>query len=261
MIFRSPVTRPLHGSEWKRPPGNIDFRVTQVFGCTGYAAEPPLGTCKHFHRAIDMGNGRSGDDVVAAAAGKVRFANWLNLGGIAVLIDHGNGWWTEYAHLRSGSLTVKAGSKVVKGQRIGRVGSTGATAAHLHFGCQRDRTISNLLPAWSVANRYYDDSKAHWQDPWPLLEQNVRIHLKADDGIRVRTKPELGDTIYAATKAGQIIRADGKDLGPAAQWRDWGGRVIGAQYPINGTTDNRWDRIALDGKYLFVATPLAVLSA
>ena len=51
-----------------------------------------------------------------------------------VIIDHGNGYRTLYGHMRTGSLTVEAGSRVSQGQKIGVMGSTGrSTGPHLHF--------------------------------------------------------------------------------------------------------------------------------
>jgi murein DD-endopeptidase MepM/ murein hydrolase activator NlpD len=265
MIFRSPVTRPLHGPAWTRPPKNTDFRVTLTFGCSKVQAEPALGNCKHFHRAIDISDGRSGSRVVAAVAGKVRFADMLNIGGLAVLIDHGDGWWSEYAHLKD--ATVAHGDPVTKGARIGHVGSSGADLAHLHFGVKRHVKIGAAAKPSSVAGQYYneDNDRDHWQDPWPLLEQNVRIHPRVDvEDIRIRTEPALGSTTLFATTtaAGRLRRAsDGADLGPAGEWRDWGGQVKGASYPVDGGEDDAWDRIELDGAFRFIASRFAVRSA
>lgn len=82
-----------------------------------------------FNRTNDLG-----DPVVASAAGTVTVVR--NLGstsyGRYVVIDHGGGWTTYYAHLNSWSVSV--GQRVAQGQRIGTVGSTGgSTGPHLHF--------------------------------------------------------------------------------------------------------------------------------
>ena len=56
------------------------------------------------------------------------------IGGNSVLIDHGNGEYSLYAHLKPGSVTVKAGERVKAGQPIGKLGASGnATEPHLHF--------------------------------------------------------------------------------------------------------------------------------
>lgn len=84
-----------------------------------------------FHTGIDIAGDR-GDPYVAAAAGKVVSAGWNGGYGYSILIDHGNGIMTRYAH--STKLLVSAGDSVSKGQTIGLVGATGnATGPHLHF--------------------------------------------------------------------------------------------------------------------------------
>jgi murein DD-endopeptidase MepM/ murein hydrolase activator NlpD len=70
--------------------------------------------------------------VPAANAGVVAFAGPLTIYGNTVIVDHGLGLQTLYAHLSS--IDVKAGDKVDKGQPLGRTGATGlAIGDHLHF--------------------------------------------------------------------------------------------------------------------------------
>ena len=88
------------------------------------------------HKAIDVNrtNGRSisGAPIVAANGGTVVKAEWHYSYGNYVMIDHGGGYSTLYAH--ASSLAVKAGQKVIRGQTIAYVGSTGnSTGPHLHF--------------------------------------------------------------------------------------------------------------------------------
>jgi murein DD-endopeptidase MepM/ murein hydrolase activator NlpD len=84
-----------------------------------------------FHTGIDIG-GHTGDPYVAAASGTVVSAGWNGNYGYTLVINHGNGIQTRYAH--SSKLLVKAGESVSKGQTIGLVGSTGrSTGPHLHF--------------------------------------------------------------------------------------------------------------------------------
>ena len=83
------------------------------------------------HRAIDIG-APEGSAVYAADAGYVAAVGSLGGYGNRILISHGDGWETLYAHLSQ--ILVRAGTSVEKGQLIGQVGSTGlSTGPHLHF--------------------------------------------------------------------------------------------------------------------------------
>ena len=84
-----------------------------------------------FHTGIDIAN-KKGTTVVAAAGGKVVSAGWSGSYGYCIIVDHGNGMKTRYAHLSKISCSV--GQTVLRGEKIGEVGSTGnSTGPHLHF--------------------------------------------------------------------------------------------------------------------------------
>ena len=84
------------------------------------------------HPGIDIGVGL-GSPIYAAESGIVIFSGWDNRGfGEAVLIDHGNGWWTRYAHLSQ--IDVACEQIVGRGELIALSGSTGnSTGPHLHY--------------------------------------------------------------------------------------------------------------------------------
>ncbi len=84
------------------------------------------------HPAIDI-DGETGDPVYAVDSGVVVYAGWNDWGyGNLIVIDHGNGWQSLYAHLSA--LNVECGSYVFQGDVIGAIGSTGnSTGSHLHF--------------------------------------------------------------------------------------------------------------------------------
>lgn len=84
-----------------------------------------------FHYGIDIA-GIPGTPVLAAADGTVILAGRQGNYGLLVVVDHGYGLRTLYAHLSR--IVVRPGQRVVKGQRIGALGSTGlSTGPHLHY--------------------------------------------------------------------------------------------------------------------------------
>ncbi len=100
---------------------------------SGYGGRPsPISGRKEFHTGIDIPSG-SGNAVVAAEGGVVIKAGNFNNGyGNMVIIDHGNGLSTMYAH--NSKNLVKAGQTVSRGETIAKIGSTGySTGPHLHF--------------------------------------------------------------------------------------------------------------------------------
>jgi len=98
------------------------------------------------HLAIDIGV-YIGEPVWAADHGVVVFSGWSTAGyGNVVMIDHGNGYQTLYAHLNS--VSIKCGQSVYQGQVIGMGGSTGnSTGSHLHFEV---RYLGGFVNPWFV---------------------------------------------------------------------------------------------------------------
>jgi len=90
------------------------------------------GYLSGYHKGIDISS-RKGTKVFASNSGVVVLARRFTLEGNLIVIDHGNGVFSIYAHLWK--FFVKEGDRVSKGELIGLVGSTGrSTAPHLHFG-------------------------------------------------------------------------------------------------------------------------------
>lgn len=93
---------------------------------SGYDYSPSI------HPGIDIG-GSTGNAVYATDSGVVVFAGWSEYGyGNLIVLDHGNGWQSAYAHLSA--VSVICGQSVAQGTMIGALGSTGnSTGPHLHF--------------------------------------------------------------------------------------------------------------------------------
>lgn len=97
-----------------------------------------------FHHGIDIA-GSYGEPVRAAERGAVDFVGEMPCYGCTVILDHGLGEKTLYAHLQE--ALVKAGDFVEKGEVIGKVGSSGrATGPHLHFEVRVDGRAVDPLP-------------------------------------------------------------------------------------------------------------------
>ena len=105
------------------------------------------------HTGVDVNIGVSGKSVVAVKDGKVviseaRISNGKYYSyGEYIVISHGDGTMTLYAHMLANSRKVKVGDKVKQGQVIGTVGSTGnSTGTHLHFEVRVGGSPVNPLP-------------------------------------------------------------------------------------------------------------------
>lgn len=102
-------------------------RVTSNYG---WRVHPIYGNSR-LHTGVDL-SASSGTPIRSAGDGVVVSASWLGGYGYAVVVDHGGGLATLYAH--QSSMAVGQGQRVEKGQTIGRVGCTGScTGPHLHY--------------------------------------------------------------------------------------------------------------------------------
>ena len=118
-----PSIKPVREDRLKRKMRNL----------SGYGMRfHPVHKVKKFHKGIDF-TATSGTAIQATGNGTViRVENKSRGYGKNVIIDHGYGYTSLYAHMSS--ISVKKGQKVLKGQELGKVGSTGtSTAPHLHY--------------------------------------------------------------------------------------------------------------------------------
>jgi len=101
------------------------------------------GQLKSFHNGVDF-RARSATPVFAANSGVVKLAENLFYSGNAVVIDHGTGIFTIYAHLSR--IDVAAGRYIEKGQRLGLTGATGRVSGpHLHWGVKVNGVAVNPM--------------------------------------------------------------------------------------------------------------------
>lgn len=131
------------------PTGTFASRLTPSAGtvsATGGFVWPASGTISQgysfYHKAIDIAGSGS---ILAGDSGTVVVSGWSSYGyGNHVMIDHGNGTKTLYAHMSV--LQVVEGQTVNKGDVVGQMGSTGrSTGRHLHFEIRQDSVLLNPL--------------------------------------------------------------------------------------------------------------------
>ena len=133
------VTGPYSGGKMAWPiPGHN--RITSPYG---YRIHPILNV-KKFHTGIDI-PGPTGSQVIAASEGTVVHSGWYGGYGKAVMIDHGGGILTLYAH--NSSINVSKGQTVNRGDTIAKVGSTGmSTGPHSHFEVRKNGAYQDPVP-------------------------------------------------------------------------------------------------------------------
>lgn len=111
-------------------PSNMPVRdhvITSNFGIRNH----PISGRPKFHAGLDLVS-KGGDDVRPARVGKVILARWYNDYGLTVILNHGRGVETLYAHLAS--INVSEGQDVDLTSVLGQMGNTGSsTGKHLHF--------------------------------------------------------------------------------------------------------------------------------
>lgn len=150
-------------------------------------------------RVLSAAAAASGVPVLVAADGVVKgrrdgvadiFIRDNKAGGIkgrecgnGVLIDHGNGWETQYCHLRQGSISVNEGQTVRQGDRLGDVGYSGqADFAHVHFSVRHDTKVVD-----------------------PFLPDSIDGSCRKDSKVTGLWKPEISTRF--SYKSGEIIGA------------------------------------------------------
>ncbi len=139
------ITRPIVETSTSGLLSPVSGRITSLFGMRRH---PILGYAR-LHAGVDFGAGW-GSPIRATASGVVSFAGRHGGHGNYVRIDHGGGLGTGYGHMSS--IVAWAGSRVLAGQIIGYVGSTGlSTGPHLHYEMYRNgRTVNPLGASYAT---------------------------------------------------------------------------------------------------------------
>ncbi|MCC5889796.1 MAG: M23 family metallopeptidase, partial [Alkalibacterium sp.] len=127
---------PSQSSGWVRPASG---RLTSGFG---YRTHPVHGG-RRMHSGIDIaGSG----PIIATRAGTVTTATYHHSLGYYVVVDHGSGYRSLYAHMTP-NLSVSRGQQVSQGQQLGIMGTTGtSTGVHLHFEIHKNGRPVNPAP-------------------------------------------------------------------------------------------------------------------
>lgn len=103
----------------------------------------PINRRREFHTGIDIAN-KSNTDILAAGSGIVTFSGYNGAYGRMIIISHGYGFTSVYAH--NSQNIVQVGDRVTKGDVIAKMGSTGrSTGPHLHFEIRENGTTINPI--------------------------------------------------------------------------------------------------------------------
>ena len=150
-----------------QPVSNKDLKQT----ASGYGTRiDPIYKTVKFHSGMDF-SANVGTPVYATGNGVVRKAGCEGLYGDCIQIDHGFGYVTRYAHLSK--IDVRVGQKVVRGETIGKVGTTGkSTGPHLHYEVMVKGQIVNPV------NYYFMDLNA---DDYDRMVEIAANHGKVFD--------------------------------------------------------------------------------
>jgi murein DD-endopeptidase MepM/ murein hydrolase activator NlpD len=146
-------------------------RVSSVFNPK---RRHPISGKVRAHKGIDYA-ARTGTPILAAGDGRVQFAGRKGGYGNAVILDHGRGITTLYAHMSRFSKAGRSGRRVKQGEVIGYVGSTGAsTGPHLHYEYRVKGVHKNPatipLPRTEIPSQYLAEFRAQAETKLAQLE-------------------------------------------------------------------------------------------
>ena len=149
------------------------------------------------HNGVDIiGKGYATDWIISIAAGKVEECGYSDSRGFYVGIRINKNYLVRYLHMKEGSIQVKKGDTVIKGQRIGFMGNTGYTVkngkkkrvgTHLHFAVVYKGSFVNPLPYLEGTKKFTDEK--------PVDKIQYQVSLKSSD--KYLPKVDVGSSDYA----------------------------------------------------------------
>jgi len=196
------------------------------------------GVWYYGHTGIDLANGQSGGEVRAIAPGTVTFAGNSSGHGNMARIRHtlpsGENVYSQYGHMLDNSLVVTTGQDVVRGQRIGEVGTTGfSTNPHLHFEVKK---INSGGPGY-----VFDDPNndiVDYFDPLAFIKIGRFANMSSEITLKFVESYKLKFGVPFA------------DVGGSIYVHDWNGVMI-----QNFQNDDETNRYGTDGQTLTIYNP------
>ena len=180
------------------PINNENIKITSYYGNRQYYYQGKL--VKDFHNGIDLvPSPCNNDEILAFADGVVTSMQKTGRQygtGCYVRLKHNNGLYTLYYHLKSGSVCVNVGDKVIKGQKLGIIGTTGqSTGIHLHFQIDKGSSKTSINPYdYLFSDKIFIEEKV--QDIPKVNKPNILLMVKktirGDYGNGQTRKNKLG---------------------------------------------------------------------
>ncbi len=159
MLLCIPGIQPVKNKDLKRMASGYGFRID------------PIYKTQKFHAGMDF-SGEIGTEIYATGKATVEFRGWKQGYGNCVILDHGYGYKTLYAHLNGFVKTQKIGSKVNRGEVIAYMGNTGkSTGPHLHY------EVHYKDKATDPRNFYYIDlSPEQYDEMIQIVSNNGNVY-------------------------------------------------------------------------------------
>ena len=186
------------------PINNENIKITSYYGNRQYYYQGKL--IKDFHNGIDLvPSPCNNNEILAFADGVVTSVQKTGVQygtGCYVRLKHNNELYTLYYHLKSGSVCVNIGDKVVKGQKLGIIGTTGqSTGIHLHFQIDKGSSNTSINPYDYLFNvkefmpNTPQEDLSRYSD-----EELAKMIWQGKFGNGEERKNKLGDRYYSVQK-------------------------------------------------------------